>query len=203
MTTSIGDTLAQYKIIPVLVLEDLESGLRRCELLCECGLPVAEITFRTKAAESIIREASRRFPEMFIGAGTILNTADLHRAFDAGAKFAVAPGFNPTVVGEAMKNGYAFSPGICTPSEIEQAYELGCRFFKFFPAEAAGGVKMLKSIAAPYKHLGIKFMPTGGVTIDNAADWLAVPEVSAAGGTWLNKADAEGIRKAVALAKSL
>lgn len=202
MTTSIGDTLAQYKIIPVLVLEDLESGLRRCELLCECGLPVAEITFRTKAAESIIREASRRFPEMFIGAGTILNTADLHRAFDAGAKFAVAPGFNPTVVGEAMKNGYAFAPGICTPSEIEQAYELGCRFFKFFPAEA-GGVKMLKSIAAPYKHLGIKFMPTGGVTIDNAADWLAVPEVSAAGGTWLNKADAEGIRKAVALAKSL
>ena len=203
MTTSIGDTLAQYKIIPVLVLEDLESGLRRCELLCECGLPVAEITFRTKAAESIIREASRRFPEMFIGAGTILNTADLHRAFDAGAKFAVAPGFNPTVVGEAMQNGYAFAPGICTPSEIEQAYELGCRFFKFFPAEAAGGVKMLKSIAAPYKHLGIKFMPTGGVTIDNAADWLAVPEVSAAGGTWLNKADAEGIRKAVALAKSL
>ena len=203
MTTSIGDTLAQYKIIPVLVLEDLESGLRRCELLCECGLPVAEITFRTKAAESIIREASRRFPEMFIGAGTILNTADLHRAFDAGAKFAVAPGFNPTVVGEAMKNGYAFAPGICTPSEIEQAYELGCRFFKFFPAEAAGGVKMLKSIAAPYNHLGIKFMPTGGVTIDNAADWLAVPEVSAAGGTWLNKADAEGIRKAVALAKSL
>ena len=203
MTTSIGDTLAQYKIIPVLVLEDLESGLRRCELLCECGLPVAEITFRTKAAESIIREASRRCPEMFIGAGTILNTADLHRAFDAGAKFAVAPGFNPTVVGEAMKNGYAFAPGICTPSEIEQAYELGCRFFKFFPAEAAGGVKMLKSIAAPYKHLGIKFMPTGGVTIDNAADWLAVPEVSAAGGTWLNKADAEGIRKAVALAKSL
>ncbi len=203
MTASIGETLAQYKIIPVLVLEDLESGLKRCELLCECGLPVAEITFRTKAAESVIREASRRFPEMFLGAGTVLNTADLHRAFDAGAKFAVAPGFNPTVVREALKCGYAFAPGICTPSEIEQAYELGCRFFKFFPAEAAGGIKMLKSIAAPYKHLGIKFMPTGGVTIDNAGDWLAVPEVAAAGGTWLNKADADGIRKAVALAKSL
>ena len=203
MTASIGETLAQYKIIPVLVLEDLESGLKRCELLCECGLPVAEITFRTAAAESVIREASRRFPEMFLGAGTVLNTADLHRAFDAGAKFAVAPGFNPTVVREALKCGYAFAPGICTPSEIEQAYELGCRFFKFFPAEAAGGIKMLKSIAAPYKHLGIKFMPTGGVTIDNAGDWLAVPEVAAAGGTWLNKADADGIRKAVALAKSL
>ncbi len=203
MTASIGETLAQYKIIPVLVLEDLESGLKRCELLCECGLPVAEITFRTKAAESVIREASRRFPEMFLGAGTVLNTADLHRAFDAGAKFAVAPGFNPTVVKEALKCGYAFAPGICTPSEIEQAYELGCRFFKFFPAEAAGGIKMLKSIAAPYRHLGIKFMPTGGVTIDNAGEWLAVPEVAAAGGTWLNKADADGIRKAVALAKSL
>ena len=203
MTASIGETLAQYKIIPVLVLEDLESGLKRCELLCECGLPVAEITFRTKAAESVIREASRRFPEMFLGAGTVLNTADLHRAFDAGAKFAVAPGFNPTVVKEALKCGYAFAPGICTPSEIEQAYELGCRFFKFFPAEAAGGIKMLKSIAAPYRHLGIKLMPTGGVTIDNAGEWLAVPEVAAAGGTWLNKADADGIRKAVALAKSL
>ena len=203
MTASIGETLAQYKIIPVLVLEDLESGLKRCELLCECGLPVAEITFCTKAAESVIREASRRFPEMFLGAGTVLNTADLHRAFDAGAKFAVAPGFNPTVVKEALKCGYAFAPGICTPSEIEQAYELGCRFFKFFPAEAAGGIKMLKSIAAPYRHLGIKFMPTGGVTIDNAGEWLAVPEVAAAGGTWLNKADADGIRKAVALAKSL
>ena len=138
MTTSIGDTLAQYKIIPVLVLEDLESGLRRCELLCECGLPVAEITFRTKAAESIIREASRRFPEMFIGAGTILNTADLHRAFDAGAKFAVAPGFNPTVVRAAVESDFAFAPGVCTPSEVEQAHELGCKFLKFFPAEAAG-----------------------------------------------------------------
>lgn len=203
MSTSIGETLAQYKIIPVLVLEDLESGLKKCELLCENGLPVAEITFRTQAAESIIREASKRFPQMFIGAGTILNTADLHRAFNAGAKFAVAPGFNPTVVKEAVKNNFTFAPGICTPSEIEQAYELGCRFFKFFPAEAAGGVNMLKSIAAPYKHLGIRFMPTGGVTIDNAAAWLSLPEVSAAGGTWLNKADAEGIRKAVELAKSL
>ena len=123
MTASIGETLAQYKIIPVLVLEDLESGLKRCELLCECGLPVAEITFRTQAAESVIREASKRFPEMFLGAGTVLNTADLHRAFDAGAKFAVAPGFNPTVVKEALKCSYAFAPGICTPSEIEQAYK--------------------------------------------------------------------------------
>lgn len=202
-TCDIGDTLAKYKIIPVLVLNDVESGLEKCRLLCENGLPVAEVTFRTTAAEAIISAATKEFPEMFIGAGTILNTADLHRAFKAGAKFAVAPGFNPTIVSEAMRNDYAFAPGICTPSEIEQAYELGCRFFKFFPAEAAGGVKMLKAISAPYKHLGIRFMPTGGVTLENAADWLSMDVVAAAGGTWLNKADAEGIRKAVELAKSI
>ena len=170
--------------------------MERCRLLCENFLPVAEITFRTEAAESIIRKVSAELPQMFVGAGTILNVNDLHRAFDAGAKFAVAPGFNPAVVKEAVKHNYAFAPGICTPSEIEQAYDLGCRFFKFFPAEAAGGVKMLKAITAPYKHLGVSFMPTGGVTIDNVEEYLAMPEVAAAGGTWLNKADAEGIRLA-------
>ena len=177
---AIAEKLAQFKIIPVLVLNDVESGLKRCEMLCKNGLGVAEVTFRTEAAEAVIKAVSREFPEMFIGAGTILNVKDLHRAFNAGAKFAVAPGFNPTVVKEAFVNGYAFAPGICTPSEIEQGYELGCRFFKFFPAEAAGGV-----------------------TIDNAAEWLALDVVAAAGGTWLNKADEEGIRKAAELAKSL
>lgn len=190
------DVLAKYKIIPVLVLNDLQSGMERCRLLCENSLPVAEITFRTQAAESIIKQVTKELPQMFVGAGTILNVNDLHRAFDAGAKFAVAPGFNPVVVKEAVKNNYAFAPGVCTPSEIEQAYDLGCRFFKFFPAEAAGGVKMLGAISAPYKHLGISFMPTGGVTIDNVDRYLAMPEVAAAGGTWLNKADAEGIRLA-------
>lgn len=197
------DKLSQYKIIPVLVLNDVESGLKRCEMLLKNGLSVAEITFRTAAAEDVIKAVSREFPEMWLGAGTVLNVRDLHRAFDAGAKFAVAPGFNPAIVKEAQKCGFAFAPGICTPSEIEQAYELGCRFFKFFPAEAAGGIKMLKAISAPYKHLGIKFMPTGGVTIENVADWLAVDVVAAAGGTWLNKADEAGIRQAAELAKSL
>ena len=188
--------MESIRIVPVLVLNDVKEGLQVCEQLCRCGLPAAEITFRTAAAEEVIREASKQFPEMFIGAGTVLNVKDLHRAFEAGAKFAVAPGFNPVVVKEAIKHNYAFAPGVCTPSEIEQAYDLGCRFFKFFPAEAVGGVKMLGAISAPYKHLGISFMPTGGVTIDNAADYLAMPEVAAAGGTWLNKADGEGIRLA-------
>lgn len=197
------EKLSHFKIIPVLVLNDLDQGLKRCEMLLKNGLGVAEITFRTQAAESIIKAAAREFPEMYLGAGTILNVKDLHRAFDAGAKFAVAPGFNPTVVSEAQRYSYDFAPGVCTPSEIEQAYELGCRFFKFFPAEAAGGVKMLKAIAAPYKHLGIKFMPTGGVTMENAASYLALEEVAAAGGTWLNKATEEEIRQAASLAKSL
>jgi len=183
------EKLQQIRIVPVLVLNDLDSGLKMCEVLVECGLPAAEITFRTKAAESIIRAAATRFPELYLGAGTILNPADLERAFQAGAKFAVAPGFNPTVVKSAVQKGYAFAPGICTPSELEQAHELGCTFFKFFPAEAAGGVPMLKSLIAPYKHLGVRFMPTGGVSTANVMNYLGVKEVAAVGGTWLGKAD--------------
>ncbi|MBR2374255.1 MAG: bifunctional 4-hydroxy-2-oxoglutarate aldolase/2-dehydro-3-deoxy-phosphogluconate aldolase [Lentisphaeria bacterium] len=188
-TQSAVDRLSQIHIVPVLVLEEECSGLKMCEILLECGLPAAEITFRTSAAAGIIAKASEKFPELYLGAGTILNCNDLHRAFDAGARFAVAPGFNPTVVSEAVKNGFAFAPGVCTPSEIEQAMELGCRFLKFFPAEAAGGVNMLKSLIAPYRHLGVKFMPTGGVTTENVKNYLALKEVAAVGGTWLGKAD--------------
>ena len=183
------ETLSRIKIVPVLVLEEVKSGLKMCEILAENGLPAAEITFRTAAAAEIIREAAKNFPQLYLGAGTILNLRDLDRAFNAGAKFAVAPGFNPTVVKAAVSAGRAFAPGVCTPSEVEQAMELGCRLLKFFPAEAAGGVKMLKSIIAPYRHLGIRFMPTGGVTTANAADYLALKEVAAVGGTWLGKSD--------------
>jgi 2-dehydro-3-deoxyphosphogluconate aldolase/(4S)-4-hydroxy-2-oxoglutarate aldolase len=205
--------LASIRIVPVLVLNSVEDGMKMCAVLDRCGLRAAEITFRTAAAEDVIRAAAEEFPSLYLGAGTILNVKDLHRAFDAGAKFAVAPGFNPTVVREAVNNGFAFAPGICTPSEIEQACELGCRFLKFFPAEAAGGLKLLKAISAPYKHLGLRFMPTGGVTASNAADYLAVKEIAAVGGTWLGKsAEIEAgnwagieatVREAVALAAKL
>lgn len=184
---AVSVALREIRIVPVLVLNDVDSGLRMCELLMECGLPAAEITFRTAAAEAVIREAAKRFPELYLGAGTILNPADLERAFCAGAKFAVAPGFNPTVVKAAIANNWAFAPGICTPSEVEQAMELGCRMLKFFPAEAAGGVKMIKSLIAPYKHMGIQFMPTGGITTGNVAEYLAIREIVAVGGTWLGK----------------
>ena len=205
--------LKQIRIVPVLVLDEVDSGLKMCEILSECGLPAAEITFRTRAAASVIQAAAKRFPDLYLGAGTILNISDLKRAFDAGAKFAVAPGFNPNVVHVAVENQFAFAPGICTPSEVEQAMELGCRFLKYFPAEAAGGTAMLKSIIAPYRHLGVRFMPTGGVNTGNVKEYLSIPEVVAVGGTWLGKsADIaagnwdkirETVKQAVALKEEL
>jgi len=174
-------------IIPVLALEDLTSGLKLIEALAENGLKALEITYRTKAAPEVIKEAKKRFPNMLLGAGTVLNLEHLRQAFDLGATFAVAPGFNPTIVQAAVDADYAFCPGIATPSEIEQAFEMGVRMFKFFPAEAMGGIPMLKSLIAPYKHLGVSFMPTGGVTAKNAPDYLAIPQVASVGGTWLGK----------------
>ena len=162
-------------IVPVLVLENVDTGLKLCELLQKCGLTTAEITFRTKAAADVIAAAGKRFPDLLLVTGTVLNRDHLNQAFDLGAAFAVAPGFNPAIVELAVEKGYAFSPGIATPSEVEQAYELGVRLFKFFPAEALGGVAMLRNIIAPYRHLGLSFMPTGGVTAANFSEYLAVP----------------------------
>lgn len=181
--------LREAGVIPVLVVENVDDGLKLCEALAAGGMKAAEITFRTKAAPDVIKAAKRRFPELLLGAGTVLNREHLRQAFDLGAAFAVAPGFNPRLVEAAARADHAFSPGIATPSEIEQAYELGVRLMKFFPAEALGGVKTLQAFVAPYRHLGVSFMPTGGVTPGNAAAYLAVGEVAAVGGTWLGKAD--------------
>lgn len=181
------DKLREYKIVPVVAVDSAEEGLRLCEALIAGGLPVAEITFRTGAAEATIREASRRFPEMILGAGTVLTRDQMLRAADAGAKFAVAPGCNPTTIAAAKEAGLPFAPGVCTPSDVERAVESGCRLLKFFPAEASGGVKMLKALIGPYGHLGISFCPTGGVTTANLKDYLALPQVAFVGGTWIAK----------------
>ncbi len=181
-------TLSAVRVVPVLVLENLDDGLRMCETLLENGLPAAEVTFRTTAAAAVIQAAATRFPELLLGAGTVLNVENLQRAIDAGARFAVAPGCNPTVVKAAIARGLPFAPGVCTPSEAEIALELGCRLLKFFPAEAAGGVKFLSSMLAPYRHLGVRVMPTGGINTANLADYLKVKEVVAVGGTWIGKA---------------
>ncbi len=193
------------RVVPVLGIADAENGVKMCEILFNGGLPAAEITFRTDSAETVIREAVKRFPGMQIGAGTVLTVEELERARRAGAAFAVAPGFNPEVAARAAAVGMDYIPGICTPTELEAACRAGCRILKFFPAEAAGGVKMLKAMLAPYRKLGLRFMPTGGVNAVNAADYLAIPEVAAVGGTWLAAAvpDWEKVRSTVAEAARL
>ncbi len=181
--------LREYRVVPAVAIDTPENGLRLCEALAAGGLPVAEITFRTKAAEATIRAAAKSFPDLILGAGTVLTVEDLDRAIDAGAKFAVAPGCNPTVVRAAVERNFAFAPGVCTPSDVERAVELGCKTLKFFPAEVMGGLKMLKALIGPYGHLGIQFCPTGGISQSNMMNYLAFPQVVFVGGTWIAKKD--------------
>ncbi|MFC1481817.1 bifunctional 4-hydroxy-2-oxoglutarate aldolase/2-dehydro-3-deoxy-phosphogluconate aldolase [Candidatus Neomarinimicrobiota bacterium] len=185
--TSVIKLIEETKIIPVIAIDNADQALPLADALIAGGIPIVEITFRTDAAAEAIRIIAKERPEVLIGAGTVLTVDTLHRAIDSGAKFAVAPGLNPKVVGEAARLDFQFSPGIMTPSDIEIAVGLGVRLFKYFPAEAAGGIKLLKSISAPYAHLGLKFIPTGGITPTNMNDYLGSSTVAAIGGTWLAK----------------
>jgi 2-dehydro-3-deoxyphosphogluconate aldolase/(4S)-4-hydroxy-2-oxoglutarate aldolase len=182
--------LRPYDVVPVVAVESPDQGLRLCEALCAGGLPVAEITFRTAAAEATIRAAAARFPGMVLGAGTVLTVDQLRRAAAAGARFAVAPGTNPTVVEAAVGMGFPFAPGVCTPSDIERAVACGVTTLKYFPAEAAGGVAMLKALLGPYGHLGLEFCPTGGIEENNMGSYLALPQVACVGGTWIARKEA-------------
>lgn len=184
---SIYDKIAEFKIVPVIAIEKKELALPLADALIEGGLAVAEITFRTDAAAEVISVLHKQRPQLLIGAGTILNSENLEKARDCGAVFGVAPGFNSKVVEMAMKINFPFSPGIMTPSDIEAALSFGLKVLKFFPAEAAGGVNMLKSIAAPYIHLGVRFVPTGGINIGNVQNYLEHKFVLAVGGTWIAK----------------
>ena len=156
-----------------------------CEALQAGGLQVAEITFRTKAAPEAIRLASEAFPDFLIGAGTVTRIEELEQAQDVGAQFAVAPGVNPIILEHAQHIGLDFFPGVCTPSDVEAALQCGVNFLKFFPAEAAGGLKMLSALYGPYAHRVEGFMPTGGVNLGNLNDYLAHPAVACVGGTWI------------------
>jgi 2-dehydro-3-deoxyphosphogluconate aldolase/(4S)-4-hydroxy-2-oxoglutarate aldolase len=173
------------RIVPVVVLDKVEWAAPLAEALLKAGLDVMEITFRTSAAEASIREIATRFPEMCVGAGTLLTTEQVERAKGAGAQFGVAPGFNPKVVQTAKRLGLSMVPGVMTPTELEGAMDAGCSILKFFPAEAAGGVKFLKALAGPYGHTGVKFVPTGGIDAKNMGDYLALPVVAAIGGSWM------------------
>jgi 2-dehydro-3-deoxyphosphogluconate aldolase/(4S)-4-hydroxy-2-oxoglutarate aldolase len=186
-SATVPEKLRKCGIIPVLVINTVEEGIRVCDILYRCGLPSAEITFRTSAAEGTIREVLKRFPDMTAGAGTILNTEDLKKAFYAGAKFAVAPGCNPKIMNAAENLGIPFFPGVCTPSDIECAYENGAKIMKFFPSEASGGISILKALIGPYKHLGIKYIPLGGIDASNVNKYFDLKEVLAVGGSWMVK----------------
>lgn len=179
--------IQEIGIVPVVVLDDAKNAAPLAKALCDGGLPCAEVTFRTEAAEESIRTMAEQFPDMLIGAGTILSTEQVDRAVAAGAKFIVSPGFNPKVVNYCMEKGIPITPGCCTPSEVERAIEHGLEVVKFFPAEQAGGLPMIKAMAAPYTS--IKFMPTGGINPTNVKDYLAYNKIIACGGSWMVKED--------------
>jgi len=182
---AVSSWIGRRRILPVVILEDADKAEPLAEALLRAGLDLIEITFRTAAAAPAIRRIAERFPEMLVGAGTLLTTADVERAAKAGARFGVAPGLNEKVVRHAQNLAFPFVPGVMTPSEVEQGLELGCRALKFFPAKPAGGVPMLKAILAAYRHTGVRFIPTGGVDRGNLAEWLQVKEVLAAGSSWI------------------
>ena len=177
--------LGEYGIVPVVVLNDAKDAEPLAKDLCEGGLKCAEVTFRTAAAEESIKIMAEKFPDMLVGAGTVLTTEQVDRAVAAGAKFIVSPGLNPKVVKYCVEKGIPVCPGTCTPSEMEQAMDLGLDVVKFFPAEPSGGVKFIKAVAAPYTML--KFMPTGGVNATNVRDYLAYDKILCCGGSWMVK----------------
>jgi len=181
--SSIFDQIKSYRIVPVIVIDDPAKAAPLGKALIDGGLPCAEITFRTANAAAAIKEMAKAHPNMFIGAGTVLTCGQADAAIEAGAKFIIAPGLNPDVVRHCQKKGIPVLPGVMTPSEIEWALSLGLDTVKFFPAEAAGGINMIKSLSAPYRK--IKFVPTGGVSPKNLKDYLAVSSVIACGGSWM------------------
>lgn len=175
--------IGELKLVPVVKINRAEDALALGEALVAGGLPVAEITFRTDAAPAAIRTLHERLPALLVGAGTVLNVDNVKAAVDAGAQFMVAPGFNPKVVDYCVEHGIPVVPGVNSPTDIEMGLDRGLNVLKFFPAEASGGLKLLKAMAAPYA--GVKFMPTGGINLDNLLTYLAFDRVLACGGTWM------------------
>lgn len=177
--------LARIGIIPVVVLQEEKDAVPLGRALLEGNLPCAEVTFRTEAAESSIRRMTETFPELLVGAGTVLTTEQADRARAAGARFIVSPGLNPRVVRHCQEKGIPVVPGVATPSEIEQALELGLSVVKFFPAEPSGGLPMIEAMGAAYTKL--KFMPTGGINRENVKGYLQSDKILACGGSWMVK----------------
>jgi 2-dehydro-3-deoxyphosphogluconate aldolase / (4S)-4-hydroxy-2-oxoglutarate aldolase len=181
------ENIGKYRIVPVIVIDDAGNSIPLSQALIESGLPVAEVTFRTDAAKGSIEKIAKTFPEMYLGAGTVLTVEQVKSAVDVGAKFIVSPGFNTKVVEYCCANNIPITPGVATPTEIQMAMEFDLEVVKFFPAEPLGGVNYLKAISAPYNNL--RFIPTGGIDEKNIITYLQFPKVLACGGSWMVKSD--------------
>ena len=211
MMKTMEEQFYEFAVVPVVVLNDAKDAVPLAEALVKGGLPCAEVTFRTEAAEESIRRMSEKYPEMLGGAGTVLTTEQVDRAVGAGAKFIVSPGFDPEIVDYCLEKNIPVFPGCISPSEVAQAVKRGLKVVKFFPAEQAGGLPMLKAMAAPYPML--KFMPTGGISAKNLKEYLGFEKIICCGGSWMVKGDlikngefdriAEMTREAVELAASV
>ena len=180
---SLVDELESVGIVPVIKLDNVDDAENLAKALRDGGINCAEVTFRAKGADEVIRRMTKAYPDMLVGAGTVLSCEQADAAIAAGAKFLVAPGLNPKVVKHVLDKGVPFAPGLSSASEVEQALELGLNFAKFFPAEQAGGLAYIKAISAPYSSM--RFMPTGGVTADNLNGYLASNKVVCCGGSWI------------------
>ena len=204
---NVVDQIGRLGLVPVVEIPDAALAGPLGQALLAGGLPCAEITFRTSSAAAAIAVLRRECPDLLVGAGTVLTPAQVDAAADAGAAFIVAPGFNPVTLERARARGLPMIPGVCTPTEIEQALSHGVDVLKFFPAEAAGGVAFLRAVSAPYKN--VRFIPTGGISASNLASYLALPQVLACGGSWmvsqglLLRGDFEAIRRLTSEAVSV
>ncbi len=184
---AVSEQIAKLGVVPVVVLNDVKDAKPLADALCEGGLPCAEVTFRTEAAEESIRVMTQSHPEMFVGAGTVLTIEQVDRAVNAGAKFIVSPGFDPEIVDYCLSKEIPVYPGCITPSEVAQAVKRGLEVIKFFPAEPFGGVNTIKALAAPYTN--VKFMPTGGISAKNLEEYLSYNRIVACGGSWMVKGE--------------
>lgn len=175
--------LRSMGIVPVIEIEDPAKAVALAKALIDGGINCAEVTFRTAGAAEAIKNMTEAYPDMLVGAGTVLTREQVDKAVNAGARFIVSPGLNPDTVKYCIEKQIPVVPGVVTPSEIELALSLGLTFVKFFPAEAAGGLKMIKAVSAPYKS--VSFMPTGGININNINEYLSFDRIVACGGTWI------------------
>ncbi|MEC5126053.1 bifunctional 4-hydroxy-2-oxoglutarate aldolase/2-dehydro-3-deoxy-phosphogluconate aldolase [Verrucomicrobiales bacterium BCK34] len=187
--SNIGQSLAKSKVLAVLVIDDVEAAVPLAESLLAGGVDAMELTLRTPVALDAARKIRESVPEMTVGIGTVLQPDQVDAAVEAGAHFAVSPGVNPEVIRHATSRSLPFGPGVMTPTDIDIAVREGCRLLKFFPSESSGGLAHLKNISAPYLHLGLKFIPLGGITVANLATYLESDLIAAVGGSWLAPRD--------------